>query len=89
MRKLLILLTLLVSSAYASDATERKFIRNGMSEGQVLIKIGNPDRETVDSGIAFTQRRWTYLPRSGDEQTLTTITFQDGKVIEISRVISR
>jgi len=29
------------AAARAADATERKFIREGMSEGEVLLKIGS------------------------------------------------
>ena len=36
------------SSAFAADPGERKFIREGMSEGEVMMKIGKPDSESVD-----------------------------------------
>ena len=31
-------------SAFAADARERGFIRKGMAEGGVVLKIGQPDR---------------------------------------------
>jgi len=61
-----------------------------MSEGEVLMKIGKPDSESVDSGggATVTVRRWIYLPASGDQQTTTTIVLRNGKVIEVTRQVS-
>jgi len=80
-----------VSSAFAADASERKFIREGMSEGDVLMKIGKPDSESVDTGggATVTVKRWIYFPTSGDQQTMTTIVLKNGSVIEVSRKMSR
>jgi hypothetical protein len=93
MRRLLVaVLSLLVaSSALAASASERKFIREGMSEGEVLVKIGKPDSESVDSGGGATEtvKRWTYLPTPGDPQTITTIVLRNGKVVEVTRQVSR
>jgi hypothetical protein len=33
------------ATAFGSDAKERKFIREGMGEGEVLLKIGKPNHE--------------------------------------------
>ncbi len=86
-------LILLISlfSAYASDPSERRFIHKGMSEGEVLAKIGNPDSESYDSGNAATKtvKRWIYLPTSGDEQTTTTIVLKNGRVISVASDITR
>jgi hypothetical protein len=86
----LLSLLVLVASAMAADPSERKFIREGMSEGEVLMKIGKPDNESVDTGggAVITVKRWIYLPTPGDQQTLTTIVLRDGKVIEVSRKVS-
>jgi hypothetical protein len=87
-----VLLALLAftSSAIAADPSERKFIREGMSEGEVLMKIGKPDSESVDTGggATVTVKRWIYLPTAGDQQTLTTVVLRDGKVIEVTRKVS-
>jgi len=79
-----------VSAAIAADPSERKFIREGMSEGDVLMKIGKPDSETVDSGggAVVTVKRWIYFPTSGDQQTMTTIVLRNGKVVEVDRRVS-
>ena len=39
------LLALASVCALAADARERGFIRQGMGEGEVLLKIGKPDHE--------------------------------------------
>ncbi len=86
-----ILLVFSTSCAFAADASERKFIRQGMSEGEVLMKIGKPDSESVDTGggATVTVKRWIYLPASRDQQTMTTVVLQNGKVVEVNRQISR
>ena len=78
-------------SAMAADASERKFIREGMSEGEVLMKIGRPDSESTDSGggARVAVKRWIYLPTNGDSQTMTTIVVKDGRVTEVDRQVAR
>jgi hypothetical protein len=34
----------------AADAGERRFFTSGMSEGEVLMKIGKPDSQSEDTG---------------------------------------
>jgi hypothetical protein len=87
---LAICLAFAASLANAAD-TDRKFIREGMSEGEVLVKIGRPDSESNDSGggAKVVVKRWVYLPSAGDPQMLTTITIREGIVTEVSRQISR
>lgn len=94
LRRLACTLGLLVFVAFpalAADAGERRFVREGMSEGEVLVKIGKPDSESVDSGGGATEttKRWIYLPTQGDSQTLTTVVIRNGKVIEVTRQVSR
>lgn len=81
----------IAASAFAADASDRKFIREGMSEGEVMMKIGRPDSETVDSGggAKVAVKRWMYFPTYGDAQTMTTITIREGKVVEVNRQVSR
>lgn len=90
LRTLVVVIGLGTSSAYAAD-TDRKFIREGMSEGEVLMKIGRPDSESNDSGggSKIVVKRWIYFPTPGDPQTLTTVVIRDGKVTEVSRQMSR
>jgi len=86
-----LLVFLSASFAYAGDASERRFISKGMSEGEVLAKLGRPDHESLDSGggAAETVKRWIYFPASGDEQTTTTVVLKSGEVIKVDREITR
>jgi hypothetical protein len=67
-------------------AGERKFVRSGMSEGEVLRRLGRPD---VTSGDRRSGRRWAYLPRPGDPDTMTTLTLQGGNVVDVGRKVVR
>jgi hypothetical protein len=84
-------LCLLATLAFAADASERKFIRAGMSEGEVIMKIGPPNSESQDSGggAKVSTKRWIYFPDSRDPQTITTLTIRNGQVVEVDRQISR
>lgn len=75
----------------AADASERKFIRDGMGEGEVLFKIGKPDHEAfVRSKRGQPEEKtWTYFPHSRDPQTLTILTLHAGVVTRIDRKIAR
>jgi hypothetical protein len=90
-RLALVGLLFLASSTFAADASDRKFIREGMSEGEVVMKIGRPDSESVDTGggAKVTVKRWMYFPAYGDPQTVTTLTIREGVVVEVSRQVSR
>ena len=70
-------------SAFAGDASERKFIRSGMSEAEVLAKLGQPDM-TV-GGKNGKPARWTYMPAPGDPETITSVTLTKGTVTEVDR----
>lgn len=86
-----VMLCLWTSCALAADAGERKFIRVDMTEGQVLVKVGKPDSESVQTGggAQTTVKQWIYLPDPGDPDTLTTITLVNGVVTDVSRKIAR
>ena len=66
-------------------AAARKFVTKGMSEAEVLAKLGRPDA-TAGGGRSH-QTRWSYLPADGDPDTVTTITFSGGAVSEVSRKV--
>ena len=86
-------IVLLVASAslLAADAGERKFIRKGMAEGEVLHKLGKPDHEAFIRVVKGQpeEKSWTYFPHPRDAQTLTIITFHAGTVSSIERKIAR
>ena len=70
-------------SATAGDASERKFVRTGMTEAEVLSKLGQPDM-TV-GGKNGNPARWTYMPAPGDPEMITSLTLTKGTVTEVDR----
>ena len=70
-------------SALSGDASERKFLRTGMTEAEVLAKLGQPDM-TV-GGKNGKAVRWTYMPAPGDPETITSLILSKGTVTEVDR----
>ncbi|HEY2864021.1 MAG TPA: DUF4124 domain-containing protein [Casimicrobiaceae bacterium] len=68
-------------------AAERKFARSGMSEAEVVQRLGRPD--VTSGGGRKSGRRWAYLPRPGDPNTMTTLTLQGGNVVDVERKLVR
>lgn len=87
----LVLLACASASTLAADAGERKFIRKGMGEGEVVLKIGIPDHEALHRAVRGSpeEKTWTYFPYPRDPQTVTILRFHSGRVSEIERKISR
>ena len=73
--------------AKGGNAADRRFIRAGMSEGEVVMRIGRPDFQAKGHGKAG--QRWSYLPTAGDPDTLTTLIVAGGKVVEVERRVAR
>jgi Domain of unknown function (DUF4124) len=69
----------------AGNAAERRHVRLGMAEGEVLAKLGHPDTQV--GGKNASSPRWTYLPAPGDPETVTTLTFAKGIVVDIERKV--
>jgi hypothetical protein len=69
-------------SRAAFDASERRHVHEGQSEGEVLARLGAPDMQAGKTGRRM---RWTYLPAPADPQTVTLVHFEDGKVKEVER----
>ena len=68
-----------------ADAQQRRFLHAGMSEGEVIARVGQPDVKTrTRRGV-----RWTYMPVAEDASTMTSVTFERGAVAEIERKIIR
>ena len=74
----------------AGKASERRFIRTGMSEAEVLRRIGKPE---VDGHVGRKQgkdgKHWSYLPSAGDPDTITTLTIVGGQVANVERKVVR
>ena len=74
----------------SGKAGERRFIRAGMSEAEVLRRIGKPE---VDAHSSRKQskngKQWSYLPSAGDPDTITTVTIVGGQVANVERKVVR
>ena len=88
---LLALVSVPTLAAHATDARERGFIRKGMGEGEVVLKIGKPDHEAFNRSIHGEpeEKTWTYFPHARDPQTVTILRFHSGVVTDIQRKIAR
>jgi hypothetical protein len=87
----LCLLVLASTGALAIDPRDRGFLSKGMSEGEVILKIGKPDHEALVTAVKGKpeEKTWTYFPHFRDAQTITIITLREGVVTNIERKISR
>jgi hypothetical protein len=65
------------------DPAERAHARVGMSESEVLAKLGPPD--VTSNSSSRRQLRWTWLPAEGDPDMVTTMTITDGVVTDLER----
>jgi hypothetical protein len=68
------------------NAAERKFLVPGIGEGEVVARIGRPDMSTAGGRKTV---RWTYLPAPEDPSTITTLTFELGRLVEVERKVIR
>ena len=66
------------------NPAERRHLRVGMSEGEVIARVGPPDLTT---GKGRRQARWTWMPVPGDPDTITVVLFDVGRAIEIERTV--
>lgn len=75
----------------AGDAAERAYVREGMDEAQVLLRIGPPNLRSTGRAPSGHGRvvRWVYLPATGDADTITTVMMQGGLVVAVERKLSR
>lgn len=65
---------------------ERRHLKDGMSDGEVLARLGPPD---LQSGKGGRKMRWTYMPAPGDPHTVTQVHFADGRVVSVDRTTMR
>jgi len=70
---------------------ERRFLREGMDEAEVLLKVGPPNARGIGPAPSGRgkAKRWIYMPAPGDADTITTVMFQQGKVVAVERKVSR
>ena len=67
------------------DPAQRKHLRTGMSEAEVLARLGPPDATTGAKNGK--QQRWSWFPADGDPETVTTITLASGVVTNVERTL--
>ena len=68
------------------NPAERKFLAPGIGEGEVIARVGRPDVSTSGGRRIV---RWTYLPAPEDPATITTLTFEMGRLVEVERKVVR
>ena len=74
----------------SGKAAERRFIRTGMSESEVIRRIGKPEVEARSRGEQGKEgKHWSYLPAAGDPDTITTLTIVGGLVANVERKVVR
>lgn len=85
-----------VSRPPSGRVSERRFISRGMSQGEVLARIGRPDHIVGPEGGIHRRRdavrgvlRWVYLPAPGEGDTMTTVAFEGSVVTHVERRIVR
>ncbi len=74
----------------SGKAAERRFIRTGMSEAEVIRRIGKPEMDARASRKQGKDgKHWSYLPAAGDPDTITTLTIVGGLVANVERKVVR
>jgi Domain of unknown function (DUF4124) len=68
------------------NPSERKFLVPGIGEGEVVARVGRPDMTT---GAGRKTVRWTYMPVPEDPATITTLTFELGRLVQVERKVVR
>ena len=69
----------------AGSPVDRKFLAPGINEGEVLTRVGPPNMKSGGNGRKIA--RWTYLPAPEDPGTITTLTFEHGRLVEVERKV--
>ena len=70
--------------AHEGNPAERRHLRVGMTEAEVIARVGPPDLTT---GKGRRHARWTWMPVPGDPDTITVVLFDVGRAVEIERTI--
>ena len=73
-------------SERTGNASERRFLVPGIGEGEVVARVGRPDMST---GNGRKTVRWTYMPVPEDPATITTLTFELGRLVQVERKVIR
>ncbi len=78
-------------AGYAGNVEERRYIHEGMTEAELMYKVGKPDHvEEVQNRFgAVLHKKLTYYPVAGDSQTMYIVTVSDGKVSGVEKKVVR
>lgn len=60
-------------------------LERGMTEGELLVRAGPPDHESVDGGWDYAVKTYYYLPTVADPYT-TVVSLRDGRIANLQRV---
>jgi hypothetical protein len=71
-------------SARGMDFTTFTRLQRGMSEGEVLLRAGKPDYESVENFRHFIVKSLYYYPTLGNPY-ITIVTLRGGRIAEIER----
>lgn len=82
----------------AGQAAERRFVSMGMSDAEVIARVGRPDRVLGGTGGSIGGRpgsgrgarsRWLYLPAPGDSDSMTVVELEGSVVVNVERRLVR
>jgi hypothetical protein len=73
------------SAVPKGNPADRKFLAPGINEAEVVTRIGPPDMKSGGNGRKIA--RWSYLPAPEDPGTITTLTFEHGRLVEVERKV--
>jgi hypothetical protein len=59
-------------------------LQAGMSEGELLLRAGNPDQQSVENFRDDVVKSYYYLPTSGNPY-ITLVTLRGGRIANIER----
>jgi len=60
-------------------------LQQGMSEGELLLRAGKPDSESVESMRNFIVKTYYYFPTASDPW-ITTIRIEGGRIANLERL---
>ena len=82
--------TNMCAAAVANDARGMDFdvfirLESGMSEGELLLRAGKPDSESVENLLGNIIKSYYYFP-TPSSPWITTITLRGGRIVNLDRV---
>ena len=60
-------------------------LERGMTEGELLVRAGPPDHQSIDSGWDTAVKTYYYLPTVADPYT-TVVSLRDGRIANLERI---